>query len=71
MGYKKIGPIRQVWYTLKYAIHSWIEWQDAKCWAKEYHPAWLAIVQNRRASDYTRQIYKQKILLAYRGYEYV
>lgn len=34
MGYKKIGPIRQLWYMVKYAIHSWIEWQDAKCWAK-------------------------------------
>lgn len=70
MGYKAIGYLRQLWYTLKYGIHSWIEWQDAKEWAREYHPAWLEIAQKARHED-TRKEYKQKILLAYRGYEYV
>ena len=70
MGYKKIGPIRQAWYTLKYVIHSWIEWQDAKCWAKQYHPAWVQLATKARNED-VRKEYKRKILLAYRGYEYV
>ena len=70
MGYKKIGPIRQVWYTIKYAIHSWIEWRDALDWANQYHPAWVEIAKRARHED-TRKEYKRKILLAYRGYDYV
>lgn len=70
MGYKKIGFVRQTLYMIKYAIHSWNEWQDAKAWAKEYHPGWLEIAKRARHEE-TRKEYKRKILLAYRGYEYV
>ena len=70
MGYKAIGYVRQLWYTAKYAYRKWIEWQDAKDWAREYHPAWLEIATKARHED-TRKEYKQKILLAYRGAEYV
>jgi hypothetical protein len=70
MVYKKIGPIRRVWYSIKYAIQSWIEWQDAKDWANQYHPAWVEIAKRARHEE-TRKEYKRKILLAYRGYEYV
>ena len=70
MSDKKIGFIRQLWYTAKYGVHSWLEWQDAKAWAKQYHPAWLEIATKARHED-TRKMYKRKILLAYRGYEYV
>lgn len=70
MGYKTIGYIRQLWYTIKYAIHSWLEWQDAKDWAKEYHSDWLWIAKKSPIED-RRKEYKRKILLAYRGYEYV
>lgn len=71
MGYKKIGPIRQIWYVVKYKFHSWIEWQDAKYWAEEVHPAWVHLATSRKVSEDTRKAYKEKILLAYRGYEYV
>lgn len=70
MGYKKIGFLRQTWYVFKYLIHSWFEWEDAKAWAKQYHPAWLEIATRARHEE-TRKEYKRKILLAYRGYEYV
>lgn len=70
MGYKKIGYIRQLWYTIKYGIHSWLEWLVAKKWAKQYQPAWLQIATKGR-SKYIRDLYKRKILLAYKGYEYV
>lgn len=70
MGYKKIGLIRQIWYTAKFAVRSWIEWQDAKEWAKHFHPAWVQIATKARHEE-TRKEYKQKILLAYRGAEYV
>lgn len=51
-------------------LNAWIEWQDAKDWAKEYHPGWLELATKSR-SEYIRKEYKRKILLAYRGYEYV
>ena len=66
MGYRKTGYIEQIWYVIKYAVSSWLEWQDAKCWAKEYHPAWVEIVK-RTKSEETRMIYRNKILKAYRG----
>lgn len=43
----------------------WMEWQDAKVWAKCYHPGWLQIA--RKAPGITRQVYREKILRAYRG----
>lgn len=70
MVYKKIGFIRQLWYTVKYGVHSWLEWQDAKYWAEEVHPGWLELATKARSED-VRKEYKRKILLAYRGYEYV
>lgn len=70
MVYKKIGPIRRAWYSIKYAIQSWIEWRDALDWANQYHPAWVEIAKRARHEE-TRKEYKRKILLAYRGYEYV
>ena len=62
-----MDKIRQIWYTAKYAIESFIEWQDAKDWAKEFHPAWVEIATRARTED-TRTIYRNKILRAYRGY---
>lgn len=56
---------------IKKMIRDWFEWLDAKHWAKQYHPAWVELATNKRVSDYTREIYREKILLAYRGYEYV
>ena len=70
MVYKKIGYVRQLWYTIKYAFHSWLEWQDAKYWAEAVHPAWLELATKSRSED-VRKEYKRKILLAYRGYGYV
>ncbi len=70
MGYKKISYPRQIWYVIKYAVHSWLEWQDAKHWAKGCHPGWVVIATKARHEE-TRREYKQKILRAYRGDEYV
>lgn len=70
MGYREIGHIRRLWYTAKYAYRKWIEWQDAKDWAREYHPAWVELAKKAKHEE-TRKEYKRKILLAYRGYEYV
>ncbi len=70
MGYQKIGPVRQIWYVIKYKIHAWMEWQNAQYWAEEYHPAWLELAHKARNKE-TRREYKEKILKAYRGIEYV
>ena len=68
MGYKKIGYMLQIWYAVKYAVRSWLEWQDAKHWAKDCHPAWVVIATKARREN-VRKMYKQKILRAYRGEE--
>ena len=52
--------------NLRRLIRDWLEWQDAKCWAKEFHPAWVEIV-NRTQSETVRKIYRDKILEGYRG----
>jgi hypothetical protein len=69
MGYQKIGPVRQIWYVVKYKINAWVEWQDALYWAKEYHPAWVELVKKGKHEE-TRKAYRKKILAAYRGEDY-
>ena len=66
MAYRKPGYIEQLWYVFKGAVRSWFEWQDAKCWAKDIHPAWVYLATNARHEE-TRMIYRNKILKAYRG----
>lgn len=68
MSYKQPGFLRQIWWVIKYAIQSWFEWQDAKHWAKEYHPAWVQFAKKSRHKE-TRAYYKNQILAAYRCYE--
>lgn len=48
----------------------WLEWQDAKAWANQYHPAWVEIVK-RTKNEEVREYYKNMILGGYRGAEYV
>lgn len=72
MRYKLV----QLWYQLTCPfvamcehIHDrvadWLEWQDAKCWAKDYHPAWLQMATKCKRKE-TKQYYRKKILAAYR-----
>lgn len=68
MGYRKTGYIEQIWYVIKYAVRSWFEWQDAKCWAKDIHPGWLHLATKAKSEE-TRKAYHNKILKAYRGQE--
>ena len=51
-------------------VTPWLEWQDAKAWAKQYHPAWVEIATKSKSEE-ARQYYKDMILNAYRGAEYV
>lgn len=44
----------------------WLEWQDAKEWAKCFHPAWVEIAK-RAPRRITRKVYRDRILRAYRG----
>lgn len=64
MGYKKPSYMCQTWWVIKYAVKSWIEWQDMKRWAKEYYPAWLEMAIKGNDAE-TRQHYKLKIMNAY------
>lgn len=47
---------------------AWLEWMDAKCWAKEYHPGWVQIATKAKGKT-TRKIYREKIMKAFRGEE--
>ena len=49
-------------------IVRWFEWQDAKCWARVYHPGWLHCFKKCKHKT-TQEYYKAKILKAYRGGE--
>ena len=60
----------RIWNKIKRKFYAWLEWQDAKAWAKVYHPAWVEIATKAEGEE-ARTIYKEKILAAYRGAEYV
>ena len=47
-------------------LYQWLEWLDAKSWAKEYRPAWVYIAEKAKGEQ-TRQVYREKIIKAYRG----
>ena len=68
MGYKKPSYILQTWWVIKYAVNSWLEWLDAKSWAKVYRPAWVQIATKAECEE-TRTIYRNKILCAYKRAE--
>lgn len=70
MSYRKVSSLEQVWYVIKHKLESWLEWQDAKSWAEEYHPAWVEIATKSKSEE-ARAYYKKMILGAYRGDEYV
>lgn len=65
MGYRKVGYLEQLWYVVKYAVSSFFEWQDAKHWAMEYHPAWVQLATKSK-NEKTRKYYRFKILNEYR-----
>ena len=60
--------LKQLWWIAKYAVHAWLEWQDAKSWAKAIRPGWLQFAIKSNNTE-VRKMYKRKILMAYRGEE--
>ena len=62
----KLYSVVQLWCLLTCSVAAWFEWQDAKCWAAQDRPAWLLISKKARRKE-TRQLYREKILAAYRG----
>ena len=58
----------EIWYAIKHTFAEWLEWQDAQSWAKEFHPGWLYLAKKSKIKE-VRQLYRSKILKAYRGYE--
>jgi hypothetical protein len=53
-------------YLLREWICDWMEWQDAKEWAKCFHPGWVQIAR-KALRGITRKLYREKIIRAYRG----
>lgn len=64
-NYNEPNCVTKTWWTIKYAVRSWIEWQDAKAWAKKMHPAWLYLAI-KGSKEETRDKYRRKILNEYR-----
>lgn len=69
----EITAVRKNIALIKFALdrlidnfHDWIEWQDAKSWAKEYHPGLLHLARKARMKE-TRRIFRNKIVKAYQG----
>jgi hypothetical protein len=56
----------KIWYVITHTFTEWLEWQDAKSWAKEYHPGLLHIAKKAKRKE-VRLLYRDKILKAYRG----
>ncbi len=63
---KIIKALEAVLERLWEVLDKWLEWQNAKCWANEYHPGWVQIATKARRKT-TRQIYRDKIMNAYNG----
>ena len=66
LWYQITCPIVALCERLSRYIDEWIEWQSAKCWAKDTHPGWLQYAtQSKRKA--IRKFYREVILAAYRG----
>ena len=65
---KKMDYILNKLNEIQRLICAWIEWQDAKEWAKIMHPSWVYFATQRKRAE-IRTTYRKKILEAYRrGY---
>lgn len=47
-----------------YLLLDWMEWQDAKVWAKDFRPGWVHIATKAKRKE-IRMIYRDKIMKAY------
>ena len=63
---KLIEGLKADLLLLRDLLNEWLEWMDAKCWAKEHHPGWLQIARKAKTTK-VRQIYRDKIMKAYQG----
>lgn len=54
---------------LRERLYNWLEYQEAKEWAKFYHPGWLQIAR-KAPTRTTRKVYRDRILRAYREGNY-
>ena len=66
MGHRNIGYLEQIWYTAKYMVTSWIDWQRAKKLVGAYRPGWVELAE-KCENEETRQYYRLKVLNEYRG----
>jgi hypothetical protein len=55
-----------MWKALRKRITDWLEWLDAKAWAKEFHPSWVDFATKAKHEE-VRKLYREMILKYYRG----
>lgn len=66
MKYKRPNRLFQSLLAIKNSIKEWIEWQDAKGWAKWFRPSWVILALN--SSEHIREEYRRKILNDYKRF---
>lgn len=53
-------------YNIETMVDAWREWQRAKKWSKDYHPAWVRLASQRSRPE-VRKTYRKMVLDAYRN----
>ena len=66
MKEKIINWAKTLYYRALESIQANNEWEDAKCWAREFHPGWVYLATRAKREE-TRKKYREKIILAYLG----
>lgn len=56
--------IRFTFNDINNLIQSWLDWQDAKSWARKRHPAWVQLATQYKRPE-IRETYRNKILDEY------
>ena len=68
MGMNKIKSvfvkILEALYSMEHNMTLWMEWQNAKYWAEQYHPAWIHLATQRNRPE-LREMYRDKIVREY------
>ena len=54
----------KAWDSFNRNVMLWMEWQNAKYWAEEYHPAWVYLATQRNRPE-LREMYRDKIVREY------
>lgn len=58
------------WNDIAQIVKAWLEWQDAKNWARKRHPAWVQLATQYKRPE-IRETYRNKILDEYNNTHWI